>query len=86
MSVDFSFTFNIILNALSLVGSAVAWVLMRYFGRRPIYLWGIGASVIANIIIGGLGFMDRTSAVAAAVGSIMTIVRLLFFTFTMEDC
>lgn len=74
MSVSFSFTFNIILNALSLVGSAVAWVLMRYCGRRPIYLWGISASIAANIIIGGMGFMNRTSSVAAAVGAIMTIV------------
>ena len=78
MSTDFAFSFSLILNALSIVGVAVSWVLLRYYGRRPIYIWGIISIIVANVIIGVLGAASDSSAVAYAAGGLMTWINFAF--------
>jgi SP family general alpha glucoside:H+ symporter-like MFS transporter len=78
MSPSFAFSFSLILNALSIVGVAVSWVLLRYFGRRPIYIWGIVSIIVSNAIIGILGVTSQTQSVAYAAGALMTWINFAF--------
>ena len=47
---------------------------MRYTGRRPIMLWGLVATIIPNLIIGGLGTMGTGNT-----GSLYTVGALMIF-------
>lgn len=78
MSVDFAYDFNVILNSLSLVGVAISWWLLRWVGRRPIYLHGVFWTIVCNLIIGILGFVKQSTAVLQTVGALMTIVNFIF--------
>lgn len=78
MSTTFSFSFSLILNALSIVGVAVSWGLLSWFGRRPIYIYGIVSIIISNLIIGILGASSDSSAVAYAAGGLMTWINFAF--------
>jgi SP family general alpha glucoside:H+ symporter-like MFS transporter len=78
MSTTFSFDFTIISNSLSIVGVAVSWVLLRYMGRRPIYVWGIMSIVILNMLIGILGCLKQTTQTAMGLGVLMTLVNFSF--------
>jgi SP family general alpha glucoside:H+ symporter-like MFS transporter len=78
MTTTFAFDFNMILNALSLVGVAVSWVLLRYMGRRPIYLYGTLSIILLNLPIGILGCLPSTTPRLMAIGSLMTLINFAF--------
>ncbi|ORX35608.1 general substrate transporter [Kockovaella imperatae] len=78
MTPEFAFNFNMIIQALSVVGVAVSWVLLRYFGRRPIYNWGIVSIIVANLIIGALGVTKKAKTTSYAAGAFMTWINFAF--------
>ena len=78
MSTTFAFNFNLIIQALSVVGVAVSWVLLRYFGRRPIYNYGIVSIIVANLLIGILGASSKSRNVSYAAGAFMTWINFAF--------
>jgi SP family general alpha glucoside:H+ symporter-like MFS transporter len=78
MSTVFSFDFNMILNSLSVVGVAVAWVMMRFMGRRSIYLQGILTIVFLNLLIGIIGCIKQSKNTALGLGILMTLINFVF--------
>jgi SP family general alpha glucoside:H+ symporter-like MFS transporter len=78
MSTAFSFDFTIIVNALAIVGVFTSWVLLRYIGRRKIYVYGILSIVVPNFIIGILGVVKKTKNTSLGLGVLMTIINFVF--------
>ncbi|ORY20871.1 trehalose transport-related protein [Naematelia encephala] len=78
MSTTFSFDFTIISNSLSILAVGCSWVLLRYVGRRPIYVWGIMSIVILNLLIGILGVVKQTTGTSMGLGVLMTLVNFAF--------
>ncbi|KAJ6142139.1 hypothetical protein N7497_011238 [Penicillium chrysogenum] len=87
-----AFTMSIIQYALGIAGVFVAWILLPRFGRRTIYLWGLGILAVVLLVIGGLGVADSrspspadssaSSGLAWSIGS-MLIVYTFFYDVTI---
>lgn len=76
------FTMNLIQTVLGLLGCLVAmWVLTR-FGRRTIYLTGLGFAFFDLIIIGCLGIPKQSSGTSWAVGVLM-VAMVVFYQITI---
>ncbi|KAL2819161.1 general substrate transporter [Aspergillus granulosus] len=78
---DVSQSFNMSLGqyGFGVVGTIFSWVLMSRFGRRSLYVSGLGALVVTLFAVGFTSLSD-TTATGWAIGSL-----LLVFTFTY-DC
>lgn len=76
------FTMSLVQTALGLIGCLVAmWVLTR-FGRRTIYLAGLGFMFVDLIIIGCLGIPTQTSGISWAIGALM-VTMVVFYQITI---
>ena len=78
MTTDFAFDFNLIINALSIVGVAVSWGLLRIMGRRPIYNMGVAMIIILNMLIGIMGCIKQEKNLSSAIGGLMALVNFVF--------
>lgn len=80
MSADNAFTMSMVLYILGAIGTISSWPLMTRFGRRTLYVSGLGIQMILLLIIGFLGIISRESIPAQwAIGSL-----LLAYTFTYD--
>lgn len=65
---------NIGQYALGLVGTVTSWLLMRRFGRRALFFYGLCMLFCFLMVIGGLGVISQENVGAAwALGSILLI-------------
>lgn len=81
MDVDDAFSMSLGQTAIGLVGTIVSWFLIRWFGRRSLYLYGLLGMFGLLLIIGCLSFAGRANVAAQwAIGSV-----LLVFTFTYDS-
>jgi SP family general alpha glucoside:H+ symporter-like MFS transporter len=80
MSTSDSFDFSIGGSAISVFAVFVLWFLMqRKVSRRRIFLFGLISSLIVAIIIGVLGFVDRTKPVLYSMAVILVIESFCSF-------
>lgn len=76
------FTMSLVQTALGLIGCFIAmWVLTR-FGRRIIYLVGLGFFVVDLIVIGCLGIPSPAQGLSWAVGALM-VIMVVFYQITI---
>jgi SP family general alpha glucoside:H+ symporter-like MFS transporter len=71
-----SFNFNIIITAMNLVGVPIDFVLMRYFGRRPLIIFGLISLAAALTIIGAFGCVPATIATLTGIGACCAFINL----------
>ncbi|KAG8855056.1 hypothetical protein FRB96_007251 [Tulasnella sp. 330] len=57
-----SFDLNMVLNSMFIIGTFASWGLLRFFGRRTLYTYGMGTMAVVLLVIGGLGFVDGKGA------------------------
>jgi hypothetical protein len=62
-----------------LEGSADRWKTGLYrFGRRPLYIWGLGGMSLAFLVMGVFGVIPESDKTAIGIGAIMVIITLFF--------
>ncbi|KAG7102998.1 General alpha-glucoside permease like protein [Verticillium longisporum] len=82
LSARHGFAMNLGQTGLGLLGCILAmWVLTR-FGRRTIYLVGLGFACVDLIIIGILGIPTESSSTSWAVGALM-VTMVIFYQITI---
>jgi SP family general alpha glucoside:H+ symporter-like MFS transporter len=80
LAVTFSFDLSIVQYCLGILGTALSWVFMRYFGRRTLYVLGLSILTVLLFIIGFLALGPKSNtAFGWAIGSL-----LLIFTFVYD--
>ncbi|ORY28791.1 maltose permease [Naematelia encephala] len=72
-----SFSLNMILNAMFIIGTIVSWGLLTLFGRRTLYMVGMGIMSGFLFLIGGLGFIGSTSSIYA-IGSMLIVLNFIY--------
>lgn len=82
LSPDHSYKLNLGGTAIAFLGTIVAWVLMRRFGRRTLYLSGMSGMCVWLFIIGGLAINDSNPSFKW-VQSALCIVWLLTYSLTV---
>lgn len=79
LSTSASFKFNIGNNATSLVGTALAWPLLYYFGRRTVYGGGLLLMTILYFAIGFAGIPPNTNTDANWARASLLIIYLFVY-------
>ena len=74
-----SFDISIGLSGVSIVASLFTWWIMRYYGRRPLYIAGLAATVVILLVIGGLGIPEPTSTTGWATGGMCFLFKIVFY-------
>ncbi|RJE17627.1 Maltose permease [Aspergillus sclerotialis] len=83
-----AFNMTIAQYALGIVGVFLAWTTLPRFGRRTLYLWGLGILATILLVIGSLGVAkakhpaDMSNKLSWVVGS-MLLVYTFFFDVTV---
>ncbi|KAF1836537.1 sugar transporter [Decorospora gaudefroyi] len=77
-----AFTLSLGQFALGLFGVILSWVLMAYFGRRTLYLWGQALTFLFVALIGVLGCIppnnSSTAAISPEIGWAIAALLLVF--------
>jgi SP family general alpha glucoside:H+ symporter-like MFS transporter len=72
-----SFDLSTGMHGLAICGAFLSQVLIRYFGRRTLYLWGLFLSFVVLLIAGAIGTCDSQ----AARWALSSMVVLFIFVF-----
>lgn len=79
MDVKNAFTMTLSQFAVGIVGTLIAWTLMRWFGRRTLYLYGQVGMFILLLTVGFLSFAGRENADAQwAIGSLLIVFTFIY--------
>ena len=71
-------------NSMALFGTFVSWfLLMPYFGRRTLYLWGIWGEVVILYLIGFLSIGGSTHHAIGMTQAVLTLVWTFIFQLTI---
>ncbi|KAK1599088.1 general substrate transporter [Colletotrichum navitas] len=74
MSSSKSYDFTLIQCAIGIICVVTSWPLMKYIGRRTIWLWGLGGAVILMAGVGVLGcFHDAHVAITWAIAILLVV-------------
>lgn len=80
LSPEKSLDFNVLQYGVGAIGVILSWFWMSRIGRRTIYLAGMSSLFVILVIVGALGFVDRSNTGASwAIGSL-----LVFYTFMYD--
>ncbi|KZP26240.1 maltose permease [Athelia psychrophila] len=72
-----SFSLNMVLNSMFIIGTIFSWGLLTFFGRRTIYGVGMLTMSVTLFVIGGLGWLDTTSA-KWAIGTLLIVLNFIY--------
>lgn len=81
LPVSASFDMGVGNTAIGFVATCCSWVFMSYFGRRTIYMYGVGMMCVALFIIGGLDCAPNYSerpGFAWAQAALLDVLTFLF--------
>jgi SP family general alpha glucoside:H+ symporter-like MFS transporter len=82
MSTNFSFQLGLINSCLGFVANAIAFVLTAHFGRRTIFLYGLGFNIIALMALGVAASVNQSSATSYAQACLGVIIS---FNYAMSQ-
>ena len=77
ISTNLSFSLNMVLNSMFIIGTMVSWILIYFFGRRTLYVGGMFFMSFVLWIIGGMGF-HQTHEVTMATGSLLIALNFIY--------
>ncbi len=55
------------------IGTFASWILISFFGRRTLYLYGMAAMSVTLFVVGGLGWKHDASSQQAAGGLLIAL-------------
>ncbi|EIN04153.1 maltose permease [Punctularia strigosozonata HHB-11173 SS5] len=77
ISTSLSFSLNMVLNSMFIIGTIISWGLITWFGRRTLYTAGMAIMAVVLFIIGGLGFIGTNSS-TMAIGSLLIALNFIY--------
>ena len=78
MSTTTAFNFNVIANAMNLVGCVIEFFLIRRIGRRPLMIGGLSVLGLMLLLIGIFGSVTPTKATRNGVGAACFVINLVY--------
>ena len=79
LSTNAAFKMNVGNNAISLVGTILAWPLLYYFGRRQVYFWGLVTMTVLYVAIGCAGIPPLSNRSSDWAKSSLLIIYLFVY-------
>ncbi|KAJ4154415.1 hypothetical protein NW765_015172 [Fusarium oxysporum] len=78
MSNTMAFNYNMIIQSVNIIATAVAISLMGRVGRRTFYFYGSSGIGACMLIIGILGFVPKVDSVAIVTAAFLVVVQCIF--------
>lgn len=78
MSDSLSFTLNIVTFVLGGIGTISSWFFMSKYGRRSMYLGGLGILFVILLVEGFLSLTGKKSGAEYAIGSLMVVWTFIY--------
>ncbi|KAJ0418867.1 general substrate transporter [Aspergillus carlsbadensis] len=78
LDVSMSFTMSLIQYALGVVGTFASWAAMTHFGRRTLYVGGLGLLACILMVMGFVSIPASTSALSWATGSLLLVYTFIY--------
>ncbi|KLO85211.1 Uncharacterized protein Y057_10765 [Fusarium fujikuroi] len=78
MSNTMAFNYNMIIQSVNIIATAVAISLMGRIGRRTFYFYGSSGIGACMLIIGILGFVPKVDSVAIVTAAFLVVVQCIF--------
>jgi SP family general alpha glucoside:H+ symporter-like MFS transporter len=78
LAVSQSFTMSLVQYAIGVIGTLSSWILMTYFGRRTLYVGGLGLLTVVLLVIGFVSIAPSTSAISWATGSMLLVYTFIY--------
>lgn len=82
MSSTNAYKLNLGSTAIAFCGTIASWWLIRFFGRRTIYVWGQGVTLVLLLLIGIVSSSSKTSGALWA-QSVLCILWVLTYSMTL---
>ena len=73
-----AFSLSVGTYSLAVVGNVVSWFLLRYVGRRRLYLGGLLAMLITLLAIGGVGAAPTSRGQSWTLGSLLLVLTFVY--------
>ncbi|KAJ9627550.1 hypothetical protein H2204_009589 [Knufia peltigerae] len=81
LGADEAFDLSLGQNAVGMAAGILIWFVFPRVGRRTIYLWGLGACFVLEMIIGGLGVPTYTRATSWTTGA---LIITFYFVYSLS--
>ncbi|KAJ4253964.1 hypothetical protein NW762_010363 [Fusarium torreyae] len=78
MSPLMSFNYNMIIQSVNIIATAIAIALMGKIGRRTFYFYGSSGIGLCMLIVGILGFVPKIDSVAIVTAAFLVVVQCIF--------
>ena len=78
MSTATALNFNIIVNAMNLIGCIIEFFLIRRIGRRPLMIGGLSVLGCMLLLIGIFGSVTATQATKNGIGACCAVINLVY--------
>ena len=78
-------SFNVGLGAkgLAFIGTCGSWVVLTYWGRRPVYVSGLAILAVCLLLVGGVSFAADTNSNARWGSAALVLVWVFVYDFTV---
>ena len=78
LSTDKAFSMSIAMYGSGILGLIFSWLLMKWFGRRTLYLWGIALIGAVLLAAGLVGIRQETSRISWALGTLIVVMTFVY--------
>ncbi|KAJ0415054.1 general substrate transporter [Aspergillus carlsbadensis] len=78
LAVSQSFNMSLAQYAIGFTGTVLSWVLMSYFGRRTLYVYGLAILCSLLLIVGFISIAPESSATSWATGSMLLVYTFFY--------
>ncbi|ORX36240.1 general substrate transporter [Kockovaella imperatae] len=73
-----AFNMGLGLYAIAFVGTLLSWPMIKRFGRRQIFLWGLVSIFVSLMIVGFLSLGKQTTSTSWAIGAFLLIYTFIY--------
>lgn len=78
LDTNFSFDMSIIQYGLGILGTILSWTLLKYVGRRTLYVGGLAILDVILFLVGFLGIPHQSSSISWAIGSMIVVHTFIY--------
>lgn len=83
---ELAFDLSVGMYGIGICGHVLSLFLMRYVGRRPLYIWGCALSCGVLMIAGGVGTLPTTTTQSWALGALVCLMTFIYDTTVGPVC
>lgn len=78
LSTDRAFTMSIAMYGAGILGLGCSWLLMKWFGRRTLFMFGVALCAIVLLAAGFVGTRSNSAAISWTLGTLIVVMTFVY--------